>query len=343
MQKKFTFLFVLFPIFSSSTIAQLKPVDVAENTLKVSGFGEEVFYYGFAEGDQLIFNFQEVNGKELKELEIIELPTSSKFMDYKTKKIENKTINITRTGIYKFRFANSAISGRVCRFKIQRIPATETTQNFNSSVLWRTVYDSTKYVVQESYLVKKEYKPVQLLEPSQFYINSGSNATFKGGKSRITLPVILPKNTVEWYYVFAASRNEDEINRTKKSINLMGQMTKLIDKSGILNIGVDMFTKPPGGNVCDVYLLDINNRNPFEEKVEYRHYPEGTRENIASGVVRIKSALFLNNYLGIKNPDGSYGIHVAIEAVAITLEEEWGVRDVTKYTVTSRQEAYLNN
>jgi hypothetical protein len=343
MQKKFTFLFLTFSIITSSIIAQLNPVDVAENTLKVSGFGEEIFYYGFAEGDQLIFNFQEVNGKELKELEIIELPTSSKFMDYKTKKIENKTINITKTGIYKFRFSNSAVGGRICRFKIQRIPANETTKNFNSSVLWRTVYDSTKYVVKENYLVKKEYKPVQLLEPSQFYINSGSNATFKGGKSRITLPVILPRNTVEWYYVFSASRDEDEISRTKKSINLMGQMTKLIDQSGVLNIGVDMFTKPPGGNVCDIYLLDVNNRNPFEEKVECRHYPEGTRENITSGVVKIKSALFLNNYLGIKNPDGSYGIYIAIEAVAITLEEEWGVKDVTKYTVTTRQEAYLNN
>jgi len=342
MNKKFTCTLLLLSICTLLT-AQLSPIDVAENTLKVGRLGEETFYYGFAEGDQMIFSFEEVNGKELKEIEIVELPSSSKFMDYKSSKIQNKTITINRTGIYKFRFANSAISGRICRFKIQRIPRSELTKNFNSSVLWHTVYDSTKYVVQENYLVKKEYKPVQLLEASQFYINSGSNATFKGGKSRITLPVILPKNTVEWYYIFAASRDEDEINRTKKSINLMGQMTKLIDQSGILNIGVDMFTKPPGGNVCDVYLLDVNNRNPFEEKVDYRHYPEGTRENITSGIVRIKSALFLNNFLGIKNPDGSYGIHVAIEAVAITLEEEWSVRDVTKYIVTSRREAYLDN
>ena len=62
------------------------PVDVAESTLKVGALSEEVFYYGFAAGDQLIFNFEEVKGKELKELEIVELPGTSKFMDYKTKK-----------------------------------------------------------------------------------------------------------------------------------------------------------------------------------------------------------------------------------------------------------------
>jgi hypothetical protein len=37
------------------------PIDVAENTLKISPSSEEVFYYGFAEGDQLIFDFEEIN------------------------------------------------------------------------------------------------------------------------------------------------------------------------------------------------------------------------------------------------------------------------------------------
>ncbi|MBK7561211.1 MAG: hypothetical protein IPI68_06725 [Chitinophagaceae bacterium] len=126
-----TFTSLLF-YFSAST--QLPAIDVADNTLKVAAFGEEVFYYGFAEGDKLIFNFEELKGKELKEVEIIELPSNSKFMDYKTKKIENKNLEITKTGIYMFRFANTGLGGRICKFKIQRIPASETTKNFNSSV-----------------------------------------------------------------------------------------------------------------------------------------------------------------------------------------------------------------
>ena len=110
-------------VFSLLTFAVYgqTPIDVADNTLKIGAFDEEVFYYGFAEGDQLIFSFHEVNGKELKEVEIIEFPSSSKFMHYKTKKIENKTINITSTGIYKFRLSNSAMSGRICHIKIQLI------------------------------------------------------------------------------------------------------------------------------------------------------------------------------------------------------------------------------
>ena len=111
----FTLCLTINNIFGQTTI------DVAESTLKVSGMREEIFYYGFDEGDQILFNFEEINGKELKEIEITEYPTSTKFMDYKSIKITNKIINVTSKGIYKFRFTNSAISGRICKYKIQRI------------------------------------------------------------------------------------------------------------------------------------------------------------------------------------------------------------------------------
>ena len=332
----------VFGLTTFTTFGQT-PIDVADNTLKIGGFGEEVFYYGFAEGDQLIFNFQEVNGKELKEVEIIELPSSSKFMDYKTKKIENKTINITKTGIYKFRFSNSAIAGRVCKFKIQRIPASDETKNFNTSVYWKTVYDTTYTTVQEKYLIKKEFKPISIVPTTEYFINSGSNATFKGGKSRITFPVTLPKNTQEWYYVFSASREKSDIDKAKGSFNLVGQLSTLIDQTGALNFGVDMLTKPPGGNICDVYLLDFENSRLFEAKEAYQYMTSGTRENIKSGVVKMTGGSGQAYYIGIKNPDSMYGIQVAIEVVAIVLEEEWGTRDVQKMNVTSRQVPYLKN
>ncbi len=58
-----------FGLLSALELYGQTPVDVAESTLKVGIMGEEVFYFGFAEGDQIIFNFEEANGKELKELE----------------------------------------------------------------------------------------------------------------------------------------------------------------------------------------------------------------------------------------------------------------------------------
>ena len=223
MKKNLFFLFSFLVTFQYSQ--SQSPIDVADNTLKVKGHNEEIFYYGFAEGDQLIFNFQEVNGKELKEVEILEFPSSSKFMDYKTDKIENKIINITKTAIYKFRFSNSSLSGRICKFKIQRVPANETTKNFNTSVYWKTIYDTAYFTVKEKYLVRKEYKSVSVSPSSKHYINSGRNAILQGGKSRISLPIVLPNNTVEWYYTFSASRNEEVINKTKETFNIAGELS----------------------------------------------------------------------------------------------------------------------
>src|SRR5262245_18057972 len=127
--KKYFLSLILYGLLPVAVSYAQKPIDVAESSVKVGIKGEEMVYYGFAEGDQLIFSFEEASGKETKEVEIVEMPSSSKFSEFKTRKIENKTTNVARTGIYKFRFANSALIPRVCKFKIQRIPAGPSTQN----------------------------------------------------------------------------------------------------------------------------------------------------------------------------------------------------------------------
>ena len=139
MARKY-FLPLLFAGFLSVIAYGQQPIEVAESAVKVGIKAEEVVYYGFAEGDKLIFSFEEANGKEMKEVEIVEMPSTSRFMDVKTSKIENKTITVSRTGIYKFRFANSALLPRVCKYKIQRIPASNATQNFNTTVYEENIW-----------------------------------------------------------------------------------------------------------------------------------------------------------------------------------------------------------
>lgn len=341
--KKYTMKIHTLYMLLFATAVHAQPVPVAESTLKVGAMAEEVFYYGFAEGDQLVFSFREVKGKELKELEISEVGGSSLFMDYKTEKIEKKTLPITRTGIYRFRFANSALAGRVCSFSIQRIPVSEAQRNFNTSVYWRTVYDTTYATVPERFLIRREFKPVEVLAMSEHYVNSGSNATLKGGKSRVTIPVILPPNTQEWYYVFSASREKADVDKVAGTFSLMKQLTSLVDQTQLLSVGVGMLSSPPGGNICDVYLLDFSNSQLFEAKVAYSYFKDGSRENIKSGIIKMPGGAGQTYYIGIKNPDSMYGIQVAVEAVAIVLEEEWGIRDVKKANVIAQNIPYLQN
>src|SRR6185436_20305381 len=143
MSGKFLLMMMVFGSLSLFTYGQ-QPIDIAESVVKVGIKGEEAVFYGFAEGDQLIFSFEEANGKEMKEVEIVEMPANARFMDVKTSKIENKTIQVPRTAIYKFRFANSALLPRTCKFKIQRIPKSAVTEKFNSTVYY-DAYNDTSY------------------------------------------------------------------------------------------------------------------------------------------------------------------------------------------------------
>jgi hypothetical protein len=139
--KTITLLFSI--IFLAWQANAQEAIDVTDQTLKIGGLKEEELYFGFAAGDKIIFNFKEVNNKELKELEITEYPLSSKFSDFRTARVENKTIAVNKEGVYVFRFKNGAITGRVCKIQIQRVPAGAETKNFNTSVTWINKQDTT--------------------------------------------------------------------------------------------------------------------------------------------------------------------------------------------------------
>ena len=131
------------------------PITVTENTFRIKSNAEELFYFGFAEGDQMVFSFEEVNNNSLKIIEFGTYNTAPFFAEHKVKKIANKTIRILKTGVYQFRLVNNGILGRTCVLKIQRIPASEKTTAFSSTVYWRTAHDTihTKnQIVSISYL-----------------------------------------------------------------------------------------------------------------------------------------------------------------------------------------------
>ena len=95
-----------FCLIITSIIGQQKPVDIADLTIKINAMGSKDLFYGFAEGDEIIFNFEELKGKTLKEVKIIELPNNTKFLDYKTSITIDKKINVSKTSVYQFKFNN---------------------------------------------------------------------------------------------------------------------------------------------------------------------------------------------------------------------------------------------
>ncbi|NMC59837.1 MAG: hypothetical protein GYA51_10720 [Candidatus Methanofastidiosa archaeon] len=320
------------------------PIDVAENTIKVGGLDEEVFYYGFAEGDQMIFNFKEADGKELKELEIIELPSSSKFMDYKVKKIENKVININRTGIYKFKLSNSAITGRVCKIKIQRIPASDATKNFNTSVYWRTIQDTSYTPTEEKYLVKSDTSAQSVVDQIS---KISSQTALNGNPNRTIVDFTLPDGTISWgYYIGVGSEGKEAFDAAKENfLNTAASVASKIPGYGSMAAlalyGMNVFNKVQGrDNVKYWFITDWDNVQLFESGNEFYQYKQG---NVVNDASQMKSPLSGKVYIGLLNDNVMEPIEVMVKVTAIVVNQQWATHTIQLMKVENKKEPYLKD
>jgi len=311
-----------------SSPKSIEPISVANLNMNLAGvltvsswnnqnpgkqYHYPTYYYAFEKGDEIILNCDLLNAKGTNEIIISTFPNNAiKYSNTEFRELNNIRIKVAERSIYKFTLKTNHILDRKCDLNISRIPESEKTVDFNPNVK-RGVRGIAKTIIDKE----------------QYFINSGSNATFKGGTSRVIVPVDLPENTIEWYYVFSASRDKNEIDRTSQELKLTSELATMllnIPTGGIMgkatNIAVDNLTKPPGSNYCDIYLLDGQNQSLFQNKLQYKYFNEGTRENLASGLIKLTDFNKGIWYIGIKNPDNFYGVHAVLQVVAIVLENE---------------------
>jgi hypothetical protein len=319
-------------------------IDVAENTLKVNGHSEEVFYYGFAAGDELVFSFKEVHGWSLQELEICELPSSVKFMDYKVRKIGNKTMHISRTGIYKFRFTNPAGTARICNIKIQRIPASTDTRDFNSSVCWRTVQDTTYIPTQEKYLLRKDTVAQSLVER---VTKIGSSNYVFGNSKKDLIDFILPKGTASWsYYIGVGTEGQKAFVKAKRGfLNSAASFASHIPGYGTMAAlalyGINAFGMIQGkDNVKFWFMNDEINASMFKYGKQFKSFKQG---DVLNDAAQLKKPLSGKIYLGLLNDNLIESINVTVSVTAIVVTEQNSIRNNKIMKITSREEAYLKN
>lgn len=326
--------------FLSLQICSQTPVLVVESTLKLGVMGEEVFYYGFAEGDKIIFDFELSKGKDIKEIEIVEMPATSRFLDFKPSKIDNKEITVSRTGIYKFRFTNSSIIPRVCSYKIQRIPASIETQNFNSAVFTHTVYDSTYTIEQEQYLAKIDTVMTNYQDRT---VRVNPVSTPDGNKANFNF--VLPENVIGWSYYLttdqAGLKVYEEANKqfiaiesatVKKflSYNLLAGL--------ILNKPVSI-KKLETGQQVNYWIMEGENVNLFNSGAQFRYIQKGKAINDYGKVEPRKGSLFFC----FSNDHKTEPIHVTVKITLIQVNELLQTREIKRLQVAPKSEMYLKN
>ncbi|MDO4879923.1 MAG: hypothetical protein Q3983_01465 [Capnocytophaga sp.] len=167
-------------------------------------------------------------------------------------------------------------------------------------------------------VTKTTYEVVPVIREQNFYLNSATHLGF-GKKTRTIVPVVLPLNTVHFYYSVAVTSSKSPINNLRLATQLS---SLLIDHSGFLSSLVSKIDLPEGSKGrADFYLLDYENQSKFLEKESFSYYSFGTREALTSGTIDINKD-FINAignifYIGVRNPRSTTGENITIEGAAV--------------------------
>jgi hypothetical protein len=306
--------------FYSSSIFSQNKILVAERTFKANK--TEDFYYAFAEGDQIIFDFEMIKGKEIKEIEIIEYPNSSKFMDYETKKIKNQVIQVPKNGIYIFRFKEKGIGKKVCKFKVQRIPFDETTASFNTSVLFET-QSKTTYETKRKKVIDQQYYDTH---------TSGGSITVDAQKLGLTsntnyYQFTIPQGTLHWTYRIgvaqevAKAQQKDAIKFQKATANFAKNNIATFPETALAAYAlgyIPRLTISSAGEDVDYSLVDYNNLSLFKADKSYNSWIH--QKGISVDVKKITSQngpIAGTYYFTLRNDNQIDNIDVKIEIVTV--------------------------
>ena len=324
----------------SVTVFGQKTIDVAESSVKVGIKAEEEVYFGFAEGDQLIFSFEETGGKEMKEVEIVEMPSSSKFLEFKTSKIENKTINVARTAIYKFRFANGALLPRVCRYKLQRIPASLATQNFNTTVYFDE-YNDTTYTNEVETFIDRSDTVISNFQDRTIKVNPLTAP----GSSKMTFNFVLPENTVSWSYYVCADKGGQQVfqEATKSLIENRAPVIEKFPKYGPLAAvalnAPSFLTKLDTGQHINFWIVEEDNAELFKNGEQFRFIKKGRGINEFAQMEPGDRAF----YFCLHNDYKDTPVTVMVKITAILINEKFTSEQVRKMHVTTKKGMHLKN
>ncbi|MCE3296018.1 MAG: hypothetical protein K0R65_1732 [Crocinitomicaceae bacterium] len=305
-------LFVAFIVSATYSFSQIL-IDVTEQTILLPGHSEKEVYFAFAAGDQVVLNLKSKK-KTIGQVEIIEYPSNSKFSDVDVKAV-NKTMQVSQNTVFIYKFKNTSRKKRLCKIKIQRIPANESTKNYNSAVRWITKQDTTWNVYTKEVLVghdttyqqkskkvllKTEIKESLILDKTP-RVHTSLNS--KGNKTEVSFTIpenetsdLKTKELVSWgYWIGVNDEGSKAWNDNMKTVvSLASKVTSIvISPLGGAALGlVGNLAIPAGGDEVFYRLANKENRDLFWKDVDFKAYDKGN----GTAAYKLYEKNFLDKY-----------------------------------------------
>jgi len=334
------YLLIFITALTSNLCLAQETVFLAENTLSVEQNQPVKLYYGFHEGDQLSIEVDVIKGRKIDGMEISLIESSSIFSDVKIKRIKNKMIPIAKTGIYVLTFKNNARKTKIVRLKLNRITTTEN-KSFNSTVTWKTVYDTTYTTIQEDYIIKKDTTVYNLIDQVA-KLNSQTNLS---GNNKNSIAFTLPKNTTSWsYYIGVGQESQKSFEDATQSLSGLSKTVSKIPGFGLmaaiaLNIA-PVISKAQGKEDVSFHITDMENGLLFWDGKPFSSLKKGKVIQDYGTLNHHDNGTF---YVCMLNDNAMVGISVTVKVTAITVVERHGKRPVKQMKVSTRKVQTLEN
>ena len=312
----------LLPIFllGHATLPAQVPADffVADQTFRLDGTSE--FVYAFAEGDQITLTTQELTGKKLKDVEVLQYPDYPVFRAYELDSVLTKTLYIPKTGVYLLRFHETGLSKKVCRFTLHRAPGTFETARFDTRVPWDIRATPQYRVSRRSVPAGKKTEVIALggqvtVNASKFYLKKAVNA----------YQFTLPPYTVRWAYrisvgqATADARRGDAEKLTRAlqsgSARLLATQPETALGAFALGLAIDMTVSTAGEDV-EYALVDWANWGKFSKGENYDAYIQ--QGGVSVDAQRRYSPLEGTWFFALKSNNWVDDINVNIDIEAVT-------------------------
>jgi len=307
-----------------------------QGTLSLSPQQGQTHDIALFEGDQLRWSVSAISPKKA-EVGLMRLYDDQEQVLLEAQDFESRTFEFSakKAGVFTLWFQNLSAD----KAQYEATYSVISTHKKVPTIAYRQKKDTTYGFAVKQWIThhKKDMVPVQ---EEGYYLNSTSNALVKGGKNRILIPVQLPEGTQEWYYSFTASRDKEQMENTLASFQLASQLSTYADNDQKLQQAISTLSPPPGANICDVYVMRSEAQAMrFKDKEEFSYHLPSSRENFKSGVVRVKDRR--DAYIGIRNPDNLYGIHVGLSITALVLQEDRRLEEVQIPIIRAYKKGYI--
>lgn len=247
--------------------APVEPILISEQEFRING--EQLFFYAFEKGDQLLFEATVLKGNTLKEVEISLYKGSSIWKVEQSSSQLKKSLTIPRRAIYVFRIRSGG--PKKVALTIQRIPPHSSRIHFNPYVKWKTVvdtfrphfrveqstvYDTSYQTYTRRVLYKKSQQMTTLLSRTERVVSKTNLQQDNKTSIRVELPALQQNKELEeqllgWaYWIGVGQEGLENYNQELKKF-LTTATAKVMGQNLLAGLALGAYTvavNPPQGD-----------------------------------------------------------------------------------------------